>query len=602
MRPALPDRGFAIRAALLVAALAAAVLVLRGAAQLLPVGLPLAAALLGVLLVPGLACARVLGVDEQLEAPVLLAAAIPLGCAVWSLGLMAALIVGLPLTALALLVALLCAVALAASMPRIHVSGSGAQLAGVAVGGVLMALLASRYETVLHGDALFHAGRVRKLLDLPHLSLSGLASVWHGSPHAGYVVPVLHAIDAVAIRINGSDPSAAYSSLAPGCALLLPLAVYALGSAAAGRTVGAAAAFLACWDALERGSLATLQQPPEFTFYVLIPALLALLAAAARGGFDRRLSRAALLGVLAVTLIHASYTVLVLACMAGVVIVLRRGWRLLAASVALTGVIYGVIWAVALRGGTRLPRPPVLDTVYVVVHGNPVIARAGWMLDSRPEIAVGVLAVVPLMLLFRRRHAVPAAIMGAALVLCSFPWVPALLTSVFGYGQVKRFPRSGLPWALTAAIVVVEVAAVAGGRMAIPAALGVAVASLGYQAWVPEGDPLTFAIAALTVAGVAVSAWPALRGRNARMNAAAPAALGAVALLAVALIAGSVRSARTDVVSDLRHGPSISVVAATAAGAGDRVLPPARRSPVPRGAGRGVHRLSAGRRGHRLSR
>jgi hypothetical protein len=112
MRPALPDRGFAIRAALLVAALAAAVLVLRGAAQLLPVGLPLAAALLGVLLVPGLACARVLGVDEQLEAPVLLAAAIPLGCAVWSLGLMAALIVGLPLTGLALIVGLACAAAL----------------------------------------------------------------------------------------------------------------------------------------------------------------------------------------------------------------------------------------------------------------------------------------------------------------------------------------------------------------------------------------------------------------------------------------------------------------------------------------------------------
>ena len=116
MRPALPDRGFALRAALLVAALAAAVLVLRGAAQVLPVGLPLAAALLGVLLVPGLACARVLGVDEQLEAPVLLAAAIPLGCAVWSLGLMAALIVGLPLTALALLVG----VALRRRAGRVH--------------------------------------------------------------------------------------------------------------------------------------------------------------------------------------------------------------------------------------------------------------------------------------------------------------------------------------------------------------------------------------------------------------------------------------------------------------------------------------------------
>src|SRR3954452_3973221 len=215
MKPALPDRAFAIRATLLVSVLVAAVLVLRGAAQLLPVGLPLAAALLGVLLVPGVACARVLGVDEQLEAPVLLAAAIPLGCGIWSLGLMAALIVGLPLTALALLVGVFCAGALAASTPRIHVSGSGVQLAGVAAGSALMALLASRFETVLHGDALFHAGRVLMLLDLPHLTLSDLSSVWHGSPHAGYVVPVLHAIEAVAIRITGSGPSAAHSSPAP---------------------------------------------------------------------------------------------------------------------------------------------------------------------------------------------------------------------------------------------------------------------------------------------------------------------------------------------------------------------------------------------------
>src|SRR4029078_8912431 len=109
------------------------------------------------------------------------------------------------------------------------------------------------------------------------------------------------------------------------------------------------------------------------------PTLRCRRADAPRGGFDRRLSRAVLLGVLAVTLIHASYTVLVLACIAGVVIVMLRGWLLLAASVTLTGVIYGVIWAVALRGGTRLPRPPVLDTVYVVVHGNPVIARARWV-------------------------------------------------------------------------------------------------------------------------------------------------------------------------------------------------------------------------------
>ena len=186
------------------------------------------------------------------------------------------------------------------------------------------------------------------------------------------------------------------------------------------------------------------------------------------------------------TLIHASYTVLVLACMAGVVHRDAAGWRLLAAS-CVDRRHLRAIWAVALRGGTRLPRPPVLDTVYVVVHGNPAIARPGRTLHH-----VGVLSVVP-------HAAVPAAPRGAGggswapRALCSFPWVPALPTVRVGYGQVKRFPRSGLPWVLTAAIVAVEVAAVAGGRMAVPVALAVAVASLGYQVYVPEGDPLTFA-------------------------------------------------------------------------------------------------------------
>ena len=551
-------REAAVRACAIFALLALAALLVRAAAQVLPLGIPLSAALVLVMLVPGLACARLLGVAEQLEAPALLAAAIPLGCAVWAIALMAGLVIGLPLVAMTAAIALFCAVALGLPGPAPHVAGSGRPLGAVAAAGAVLAVLASRYETVLHGDALFHAGRVRKLLDLPRPSLEGLSSVWHGSPHAGYVVPVLHAIEAAAIGITGAEPSDAYSSLAVGCALLLPAAAYGLGVTTAGRNAGAAIVLLACWDMLERGSLETLQQPPTFTFYVLIPATLALLCATARGRFDRPLSRAMLLAVLAVTLIHASYAIVPLACMAGVVIVTRLGWRLLGASLALTGVIYGVIWAVALRGGAHAPpQPPVLGSMFVTRGGHPGVAQAHWMLDGRPEIALGVLGVVPLMLLYRRRHHVAASIMGAALVLCSFPGVPALLETVFGFGQVKRFPRSGLPWELTAAIALVEVAAVLGARAAIPAAACLAVASIAYAIVVPEGWLMTLLITTLTVTGVAVSVWPSVRRRPLQLNSAAPAALGAVVLLAVALIAGSVREQHSAIASDLRHGPPL---------------------------------------------
>lgn len=553
--PRLIDRAGALRLARLLALLAVSLVAIRGLAQVLPTGPCLVLALLLTLLVPGLALARALGLDEALEPVLLITTAVPLGCAAWSIALMAALVVQLPLVVVAAAMAVTSVAALAAKPHGVRLAGSGIQLGGTAVGGLLLALAASRYETVLHGDALFHAGRVRKLLDLPQLSLSGLSSVWQGSPHAGYVLPVLHAIEAVAIGITGAEPSAAYSSLGPACAVLLPLVTFALGTAAAGRTVGLAVALLACWDALARGSLGTMQQPPTFVFFVLIPAVLALVLAASRSGFDRRTSCALLLSLLAVTLIHATYAAVPLACLTAVVIVTRHGWRLLLAGLSLTAVIYGVIWAVALRPGTPQPGP-VLASVSVRAGTTPIVTQAHWMLDQRLDIALGVAAVLPLMLLYRGRHAVPAAVMAGALVLCSLPGMPALLTAVFGFGQVKRFPRGGLPWALAAGIALVELAALTGRRAALVLALVLALASIGYQAVDLEGAVATAAITAVTVAAVVVAVVLSLRGRPLRVEVAAPAAPATVVLLVLALIAGTARAERSQISHDLRDGPA----------------------------------------------
>jgi hypothetical protein len=180
------------------------------------------------------------------------------------------------------------------------------------------------------------------------------------------------------------------------------------------------------------------------------------------------------------------------------------------------------------------------------------------MLDGRLYVAAAVLAVVPLLLLHRRRHAVSAAVFAGALALCSLPGVPALLTEVFGYGQVKRFPRSGLPWALTAAIVLVELAAVTGAvRRLLPAAACLMVASVGYQALAPEGTAATVLVCAVALAAAAVIVAIAARRLPVRLNPASPAAAAAVALLAAASLAGTVRANHDYLADTIRDGPAL---------------------------------------------
>jgi hypothetical protein len=152
---------------------------------------------------------------------------------------------------------------------------------------------------------------------------------------------------------------------------------------------------------------------------------------------------------------------------------------------------------------------------------------------------------------------VAASVMAGALTLCSLPGVPALLTGVFGVGQVKRFGRGGLPWALTAAIALVEVAAVAGRRAALAAGLGIAVASLAYQAVVPEGWLMTALVTGLTIAGVVIVVVYAVRRWPLRLNVVAGAGTGTAVIFALALTAGSVRAEHSQVTHDLRHGVTV---------------------------------------------
>ena len=283
-----------VRAGLALALLAAAAGLCRVAGSLLPgaaaagLGLALAAGL------PGAALLRGLGLDARLGALGSLAVLPMAGLAAWVAPLAVALALGLPfewvlwatLVVSALVLALTPGIAIRLTVWPAVLTGSVT---------VAMALAASRWQPpYLTGDAFFHAGRVRKLLDLPDLSFSGLSAYQDGHVHAGYAFPLLHAVEAAAIRLAGLEPSAGYLELIAGCAALLPVAVYAAGRSLGGQTVGVCAAVFALWDVVARngGVLDSIEQPGGFVFVLLFPIAVFLIAELRRSPEDRRVAAA----------------------------------------------------------------------------------------------------------------------------------------------------------------------------------------------------------------------------------------------------------------------------------------------------------------------
>ncbi|HEV7132785.1 MAG TPA: hypothetical protein VGN27_03510, partial [Gaiellaceae bacterium] len=165
---------------------------LLGLARLLPgegVGLwlRLAAATL-VLLLPGRLVARALGRQG------------PSSALVWSCALVAGALaftfaVHGPLDLTLALVLAAGAVALPFSWRRrARVSPESLRGRGlVALAGIGLGMALWSVEGVIHGDALFHLGRMRKLLDFGSLSLRTVDEFKDGGLHPGYAFPLWHA-------------------------------------------------------------------------------------------------------------------------------------------------------------------------------------------------------------------------------------------------------------------------------------------------------------------------------------------------------------------------------------------------------------------------
>jgi hypothetical protein len=282
---------------------------LLGVARLLPAdGVGLWLRLVGataVLLLPGALVARALrlrGVSATLA---------------WGLGALgpALLLVLLVHSSIWLALAVLGAVAVVALPFALRVvSGPPAwDTIAVAVIGVGLGIALWHVAGVVHGDALFHLGRVQKLDAFGDLHVRSVDEFADGGLHPGYAFPLWHAFLALVGKLAGAEPTQVIlhepSALAPvAFAVVYEAGLALFRSAWTGVALLAATVSVAAFAPGHGGSFALLGQPGTLDRYVLVPAALTLFFLFLRHpGWALGLSLAAI-GV-EVLLVHASTAV-----------------------------------------------------------------------------------------------------------------------------------------------------------------------------------------------------------------------------------------------------------------------------------------------------
>jgi hypothetical protein len=151
----------------------------------------------------------------------------------------------------------------------------------VALAGVGLGIALWSIEGVVHGDGLFHLGRIRKLDDLGSLSLRAVDEFKDGGLHPGYAFPLWHGWLALVAKLAGVDPT---SVVLHESSILAPLALvlaFEMGHAV----------FRSIWLALGTvlvqvslialapgggGSYTTLELPGTVARQLLVPVVFAL--------------------------------------------------------------------------------------------------------------------------------------------------------------------------------------------------------------------------------------------------------------------------------------------------------------------------------------
>jgi hypothetical protein len=383
------------------------------------------------------------------------------------------------------------------------------------------------------GDAFFHLARVQKLLALHDLSLRSVDEFKDGGLHPGYAFPLWHAAVAVIAKLAGVGAPSAFLHLPT---VLLPLSfvlVYEAGRALFASPWAGVATALAEFSLLglasgHGGAYESMALPATASRTLILPALLALVFLYVREPSGARLASVAAAST-AMTLVHASYSVLVAIGLIGFLAVralldqrhdVKHIGAALAAIVVPAGLVVAWLLPIVRETASHSPSRVELNRAFAA-YGNEldIFSRHSYRLAPELYGRAGSIAVASLLLLplavFAYRRMWAAFVLGSMLATFTvtlLPFVFPHFADAISISQARRIigftPR---PFVLVGGMLVlagflrlwVLPVALAGGialQLAYPGDFGVPYRLVdgapGWLTWVSFGSAATALLAA----------------------------------------------------------------------------------------------------------
>ena len=392
---------------------------------------------------------------------------------------------------------------------------------GVALAGLAFGVALWHVAGVVHGDALFHLGRVRKLDDFGSLHVRSVDEFVDGGLHPGYAFPLWHGFLALVSKLAGVDPTQVVLHEPSAVAPVAFAVVYEAGLALF-RSVWLGAAVLVATVAGAAlapghgGSFTLLGQPGTVDRYVLVPASLTVFFLAVREPTWRLAATLAMLGG-AVFLVHASTAVFLALPLAGFVaarcVLARADVRSGAVALAslLVPIAVAAAWVAPIVGETASHNPGAAETHRALTrYAAEIETYSLHAYALRPEVfarsgavAVGALACIPLAA-FAARRRWAAFVLGGSLVVLAVelvPWLFPRFADAISLSQARR-AAGFVPFAF----------ALTGGAAVLACMLRFAVLPLALAAGIALQLAYPGGFGALTGSGPAVVVWFAAGG------------------------------------------------------------------------------------------
>jgi hypothetical protein len=391
----------------------------------------------------------------------------------------------------------------------------------VALLGLVFGIALWHVAGVVHGDALFHLGRVRKLDEFGSLHVRSVDEFANGGLHPGYAFPLWHGFLALVAKLGGVDPTKVMLHEPSAVAPFAFAAAYEAGVALF-RSVWLGIAVLVATVASvalapgHGGSFALLGQPGTLDRQVLVPAALTVFFLALREPTRALLLTLGALGG-EVFLVHASTAVFLALLLAGSLV---ARW-LLARRDARSGVVayasllvpagIALAWIAPIVGETASHSPGTAElerslakySAELNVHSLHSYALRPELFARGGAVAVAALAVVPLAF-FASRRRWAAFVLGGSLVILALeliPWLFPRFADAISLSQARR--AAGFvpfPFALAGGAAVLACFL---RFLVLPVALG---AGIAFQLAYPGG------FGGLEGGGPAAVTWIALAG------------------------------------------------------------------------------------------